>query len=306
MKKLTVVTYLHQNETQFARCVQGINRQTYNDFEWLILTHQPINETILCAHCVIILSDDMVLKSDVLNFILPQIKTKYIAYNDSDDKSFPARFEQQVAFMESHPEVDVCSAMFVVNETDNTWPLNETHDMIAAYLLINSPMANPAIMMKNKPNFWGQTVKYNPKYVRAQDYGFWLSCLKNGVKFYNIQIPLVSYFVSDNPKPDDTQEQFAIEIRNEIHQYAGLSIPEHLTETYNHFCKLRQMNEDELNTLLTYLNKQKYGKPFQSARQAFAWQLKLYIKTYGLSENPFYSNWVEKLEKKTLLQKLFG
>jgi hypothetical protein len=97
---------------------------------------------------------------------------------------------------------------------------------------------------------------------------------------------LVSYFVSDNPKPDDTQEQFAIEIRKEIHQYAGLTIPNQLIETYNHFCKLRQMNEDELNTLLTYLNKQKYNKPFQSARQSFAWHLMLYIKTYGLSENP--------------------
>jgi hypothetical protein len=306
MKKLTVVTYLHQNETQFARCVQGINRQTYNDFEWLILTHKPLDVQIACVHRVVILPQHIVLKSDVLNFILPQIRTKYIAYNDSDDKSFPARFEQQVAFMEAHPEVDVCSAMFVVNETDNTWPLNETHDMIAAYLLINSPMANPAIILRNKPNFWGQTVKYNPKYVRAQDYGFWLTCLKNGLQFYNLQTPLVSYFVSDNPKHDDSQEQFAIEIRNEIHQYAGLKIPNNLNETYNNFCKLRQIEEEELNSLLAYLYQQKYNKPFQSARQAFAWQLKLYIKTYNHIENPFYTNWVEKLEKKNLWKKLFG
>jgi hypothetical protein len=129
------------------------------------------------------LPNDVVLKSDVLYFILPQINTKYIAYNDSDDKSFPTRFEQQVAFMEDHPDVDVCSAMFVVNETDNTWPLNETHDMIAAYLLINSPMANPAIILKNKPNIWGQTVKYNPKYIRAEDYGFRLTCLKTDYNF---------------------------------------------------------------------------------------------------------------------------
>jgi hypothetical protein len=66
------------------------------------------------------------------------------------------------------------------------------------------------------------------------------------------------------------------------------------------------MNEDELNTLLTYLNKQKYSKPFQWARQAFAWHLKLYIKTFGLAENPFYTTWVEKLGKKTWVEKLLG
>jgi hypothetical protein len=122
--------------------------------------------------------------------------------------------------MGSHPDVDVCSAMFVVNETDNSWPLNEAHNMIAAYLLIISHMANPATILKNKPNFWGQTVKYNPKYIFAQDYGFWLTCLQKGLKFYNMQVPLVPYFVSYNPKPDDSQERFAIEIRKEIHQYA--------------------------------------------------------------------------------------
>ena len=40
---------------------------------------------------------------------------------------------------------------------------------------------------------------------------------KKRVEFYNMQVPLVSYFVSDNPKPDNSQEQFVIEIRNEIH-----------------------------------------------------------------------------------------
>ncbi|MFN3445578.1 MAG: hypothetical protein ACK44D_07550, partial [Bacteroidia bacterium] len=93
---------------------------------------------------------------------------------------------------------------------------------------------------------------------------------------------------------------------NEIHQYAGLSITNNLNETYNNFCKLRQIDEEELNSLLTYLYKQKFSKPFQSARQAFAWQLKLYVKTYNLLENPFYTTWVEKLEKKTFWQKLFG
>ena len=163
--------------------MKDFNRQTYNDFEWLILTHKPFEETILCTQCIIILLDDVVLKSDVLNYILPQIKTKYIAYNDSDDKSFPVRFEHQVAFMDAHPDVVDCSAMFVVNETDNTCPVNDKHDTIEAYLLINSAIANPAIILRNKPSFWLQTVKYNPKYIRSQDYGFWLTCLKNELNF---------------------------------------------------------------------------------------------------------------------------
>jgi hypothetical protein len=153
MKKLTVVTYLHQNETQFNRCVLGMNKQTFAGLEWIVLTHQPINAVFTCTYRVVILPPHIILKSDVLNFILPQITTPYIAYNDSDDQSFPTRFEQQVAFMDANKHVDICSAMFVVNDTDSTWPLHQHHDMIAAYMLINSPMANPAIMIRNRPNF---------------------------------------------------------------------------------------------------------------------------------------------------------
>jgi hypothetical protein len=306
MNKLTVVTYLHQNESRFERCVIGMNRQTLSNLEWLILTHKPIEVEITCLHQVVILPAHIILKSDVLNFILPQITTPYIAYNDSDDKSFPTRFEQQVAFMEANPHIDICSAMFVVNETENTWPLNERHEMIVAYLLINSPMANPSVILKNRPNFWGQVVKYNSQYVRAQDYGFWLSCLKHNLNFYNLQTPLISYFVSDGPKTDDTQEDYAIEIRKDIHRYAQLTIPDNLQQVFNDFCKLRYMDKSELDELFAFLNKQKYKHPFKQARDAFAWHLKLHLITHSLTQDQYLNNWVEKFEKKPWLEKLLG
>lgn len=306
MKKLTVVTYLHQNETQFSRCVLGMNKQTFTGLEWIILTHQPIDAVITCSYQVVILPAHIVLKSDVLNFILPQITTPYIAYNDSDDKSFPTRFEQQVAFMDANKHVDICSAMFVVNDTDSTWPLHQHHDMIAAYMLINSPMANPVVMLKNRPNFWGTVAKYNPHYVRAQDYDFWFTCLKLGLTFCNMQVPVVSYHVPTNPKTDDSQEQFAVEIRDCIHQHAGLTILPQLKNTYNDFCKLRLIAQDDMHNLLVFLNAQKYRKPFNQAKQAFAWQLRIYLKNHGLLEQEFYTTWLTKLERKSFLEKILG
>lgn len=306
MKKLTVVTYLHQNEMQFNRCVLGMNKQTYTSLEWIILTHQPIDVLITCSYQVIILPPHVVLKSDVLNFILPQITTPYIAYNDSDDQSFPTRFEQQVAFMDANKHVDICSAMFVVNDTDSTWPLHQHHDMIAAYMLINSPMANPAVMIRNRPNFWGTIARYSSYYVRSQDYDFWFTCLKLGLNFYNMQVPVVSYYVPTNPNVDDSQEQFAVEIRDRIHQYAGLTILPQLKKSYNDFCKLRLMPQNELNGLLEFLNHQTYRKPFKKAKLAMAWQLEIYIKNHKLVQDDFYVKWLEKLTYQSFLQKLFS
>jgi hypothetical protein len=150
MNKITVLTYLHENETQFSRCIKGLEKQIFKDFDWMILSHKMPQESIAITHQVLLLPEGMYIRSDVMNWALPQIKTKYIAYNDSDDRSLPNRLKLQLDFMESHPKIDVSSGMFFVNDTDNTWPIHETHDMISSYLLINSPMAQPAIIMRNR------------------------------------------------------------------------------------------------------------------------------------------------------------
>lgn len=246
MRKLTVITYLHQNETQFQRCIDGIESQTFKDFDWLILTHSPIKETINCEYTEHILPESLHHKSKVLNYILPQIKTPYFAYNDSDDRSLPNRFEEQVNFLEKNPSVDICSAMFLVNETDSTWPMHEHHDMIAAYMFINSPMANPVSILRNRNDFFGTKVSYDSVYVRAQDYDFWFSCLKAGLIFHNLQLPLLSYYSPPIPNPSDLQEQFAIEIRNNILKHAGIILPSKLLKSYNDFCKLRFVNQEDM------------------------------------------------------------
>ncbi|MEX0595780.1 MAG: glycosyltransferase family A protein, partial [Candidatus Paceibacterota bacterium] len=112
MNKITVLTYLHANETQFSRCVKGLERQIFKDFDWIILSHKLPEEPINIPHQVLLLPEDIHIKSDVINWAFPQIKTKYIAFNDSDDFSLPNRLKLQLEFIESHPKIDVSSGMF--------------------------------------------------------------------------------------------------------------------------------------------------------------------------------------------------
>jgi glycosyltransferase involved in cell wall biosynthesis len=306
MNKITVITYLHSNETQFKRCVFGLERQIFKEFDWVILTHQMPNETIAIPHQVMLLPPNMHVKSEVLNWALPQIKTKYIAYNDSDDSSFPNRLQLQFDFMEKNPKVDVCSGMFFVNESENTWPLHENSNMISAYLLINSPMANPVAFFRNKIGVFGKSLVYNPNYIRSQDYDFWIQCLKYGLRFHNIQTQLFSYYVPENKVFHDSQAETADLIRNELLHDNGIIIPVTLHQTYVSFCKLQHVDQDKLFKLLQFLKNLNFKSPFKAAHKAFAWQLDLYMKHHQLSNNEEFKQMKTSLEKQSLLKRLFS
>lgn len=306
MNKITVLTYLHANETQFKRCVFGLERQIFKEFDWVILTHQMPIEPISIPHQVMLLSKEMHVKSEVLNWALPQIKTKYIAYNDSDDSSFPNRLQLQLEFMEQNPKVDICSGMFFVNESENTWPLHEHNSMISAYLLINSPMANPIAFFRNKIGVFGNTLLYNPNYIRSQDYDFWYQCLKQGLRFHNIQHQLFSYYVPEKKVFNDSQAETADLIRNEILHENGISIPVTLHQTYVAFCKLQHVDQDNLFKLLRFIKSYNFKHPFKDAHKAFAWQLDLYIKHHQLSNNEEFKQLKAVLEKQSLIKRLFS
>jgi hypothetical protein len=306
MNKITVLTYLHANETQFKRCVSGLERQTLKEFDWVILTHQMPQEPIAIPHQVMILPQEMHVKSDVLNWALPKIETKYIAYNDSDDCSLPNRLQLQFDFMEKKPNIDVCSGMFFVNDTESTWPLHEQNNMIAAYLLINSPMANPTVILRNKKGVLGKTLLYNPKYVRSQDYDFWHQCLKHGLRFHNLQTQLFSYYVPATKMSNDPQAETVIEIRNQILHEAGIVIPITLYHIYNDFCRLQHINQTDLKKLIDFIIYQKYKKPFSYAKKAYAWQLDLYMKHHQLYSHQELIKLKASLEKESFIKRLFS
>lgn len=306
MKKLTVITYLHKNETQFERCIKGLESQSFKEFEWIIASHQQPKQTINIDYRFFQLPVHIEVKSDVLNLILPEIKSQYIAYNDSDDLSFPNRFKLQIELMDENQDIDICSGMFFINNTENTWPMHQFHDMISAYLLINSPMCNPAIILRNKPNFWGKVVQYNPYFLRAQDYDFWFSCLKNNLKFHNLQVQLISYYVPQQTTNQDKQADFAKEIRNSILKYANLNIELLNRLEYHEFCSLKKIPEQTLFELLNYLNSVHYKKPFQNTKNVILWLLDIYQKYYPIENQKEFEEICRKLSKKSIFSRLLN
>ena len=215
-KLITIITYLGSDEINLSRCIQGLKTQGKElSINWLILSHEcPVIPNIDFTH--IPLPNEVKNKAQAYNFILPTIETEFIFFNDADDISLPNRFSIQLEYMKANPEVDILGGHLLLNGKKCSWPRYLKHEEIRAFFLINNPMVNSTIMLRNNSK-WGNEIKYNEELNRAEDYDFWLTCLKQGMIFSNLNLPLIDYLFNTSQRP--VELKIAREVRKNSANY---------------------------------------------------------------------------------------
>ena len=114
--------------------------------------------------------------STAVNELFPQVETPYIARMDSDDVSRPGRFAAQLAFLASHPEVDlVGSAIESFRDepraTAHTMINPLRHELIRWAMNFRCPIANDSWMARREA--LERALPYDPNFPHAEDYEFW-------------------------------------------------------------------------------------------------------------------------------------
>ena len=130
---------------------------------------------------------------DALNIGIKECRYKLIARMDTDDISFPDRFEKQLKVFENS-DIDICSSWVSEFDSDENKiisyrKLPQNHNVIVNFGKKRSFINHPAVMYK-------KTVVQNAggykKMMWFEDYYLWGRMIVNDAKFYNIQEPLVN------------------------------------------------------------------------------------------------------------------
>lgn len=134
-----------------------------------------------------------------LNKGLKYCRGDLIARMDSDDISLPERFEQQVRFMEMHPDIAASSAVL------EEWDINMTRCLgarklptdplaVAKFAKRRSPLSHPLVIFRKDAV---ATVGGYPNLRKAQDYGLWSTLLVNGYRLANLPTVLLKMRAGD-------------------------------------------------------------------------------------------------------------
>jgi len=110
MPRVSVLTTVYNGMPYLPKAVDSILNQTYSDFDYIIVDDgsndaTPAYLASLTDPRVQIISQPNTGTGPAAQHGLKYCSGEYIARMDADDYSLPTRLEEQVAFMDAHPEV---------------------------------------------------------------------------------------------------------------------------------------------------------------------------------------------------------
>lgn len=200
-KKVSVIIAVHNGEAFLAQTLQSILKQTYTNFEIIVVINCSNDAT---KEIVENIDDERIKLYETnicqlafnLNYGLYKSQGEYIARIDADDIAQADRLEKQLEVLESL-ECDVVGSNLLYIDEHNgqigakKYPQNNAE--IRKSIVYQSTIAHPSVIYKKK------TILEVGGYMNgkiSEDYDLWIRLMRDEkVKFYNIQENLTHYRV---------------------------------------------------------------------------------------------------------------
>ncbi len=230
--KLVVILPAYNAENFITECLESLLNQTFSDFCILAVNDASTDNTgkILEDYAakdtrlrVYHFSENQG-EPAVMQFtmdILKEMDVEYVARMDADDVCIPQRFERQIQYLDSHPEIDILGSNAVLfYEGQTRAPKFTNHplldkDIKAHFSLARGNIINPTTMwrhssIKDLPINYAQT-------ATAPDFHMWVQCALHQKKFANLPEPLLVYRLhqgQESKKHDKISEsvQYSMEL----------------------------------------------------------------------------------------------
>ena len=209
--KISVLMSAYNSEKYIAEAIESILNQTFKDFEFIIINDGSTDKT---AEII-----EKYAKKDVrirfvnntknqgiiaaLNPGFAMCRGEYIARMDSDDISTPERLATQVAYLDAHPEVDLCSCgMELFGAKQEIWVREANVEDVKITALFHSPILHASSMWR-RASFERVGLRFLQEMVPAEDYDMWTRAMAAGLRLVNI--PQVMYKYRIHPSRATTQ-----------------------------------------------------------------------------------------------------
>ena len=184
--------------------IKSILRQTFKNFELILINDNPKNDKINKTLNIISKKDNRIklIKNDTnrgLGYSLNQgvlnSNADIVARMDTEDLSLPTRLEKQISFMKKNRDVDLLFTQWIdLNEHEKKelrQPLKKDFKNIKKFFFIKSLLMHPTLMAKKK------VIIDNPypEIGRPEDIVLWLRLIRKGYIFSLVEEPLYIYRV---------------------------------------------------------------------------------------------------------------
>jgi len=203
--RASVILPAYNAQNTIREAIDSVLQQTFRDFELIIINDGSTDST----HDIITDYNDnriVYLQNDgnkgliyTLNRGLEASKGEYIIRMDADDICLPHRFEKQISFMDSNPDIAASGTqIYQFGCSGNKQDVNPTEFEDLEYqMILTVPIFHPTAIIR-KDVIERHNLRYNEEYKHAEDYKLWVDFVTNGEKLANIDDVCLKYRISES------------------------------------------------------------------------------------------------------------
>ena len=194
-KKISVIMPVYNTKEEYLReAIESILNQTYSNFEFIIVNDGSTNnaEDVILSYKdkrIVYIKQENKGVSAASNNGWEKAQGEYIARVDSDDISYPDRFEKQIKFLEENPEYSLVGSWTEILGTKRIIKLPQ--DIKLMDLLADCPFIHSSIMFR-KADFDKYNLRYPNNMNLAEDYMLYAKAIQY-LKMTNLQEVLLKY-----------------------------------------------------------------------------------------------------------------
>lgn len=203
--QLTVIMACYNAALSLNSAVQSIIDQTFSDFQFIIVDDGSSDETYRLLkkwktkdeRIIILKNEKNAGLSASLNRAIDSAQTPLIARMDADDEALPTRLEEQMIFMQNHPEVDILGTGVLTRPYSSSECIGKilmptSHPEIVSRIFKKSLVLHPTILIK--ADVYKNVGTYDNTVRWAEDADLWYR-IYDQVTWANLEKPLLKYTV---------------------------------------------------------------------------------------------------------------
>lgn len=209
---ISIVIPLYNLERYIAETIDSIMKQSYPNFEVIIVNDQSTDHSLQIAQgyadrfskVELISLDKNSGASAAMNKGMEKAKGKYLTFIAADDLLRHDRFEKIVNIFKSKPDIDIiCSGCSLIDSEGNNlnrnyyFPPHLNNNNILLNELKRNYILGGTLALRRK---MGQRYKYDRNLRTSEDYDLFLRMVYDGHKFYYIDEPLIKYRIHSSNK----------------------------------------------------------------------------------------------------------
>jgi glycosyltransferase EpsE len=198
--RISVIMGIYNCAPTLAEALNSLLAQTYQSFKVIMCDDGSKDNTMEVAQqyvdrypgkFILIQNEKNMGLNYTLNHCLEYADTEYTARMDGDDLSLPHRFEQEINFLDEHPEYAIVSGPMIYFDENGDFRTGKGNGEVTKENFIGgSPFCHAPCMVRTEAYKAVGGYSVDKKLLRVEDYHLWIKMYAAGYRGFNLSDPI--------------------------------------------------------------------------------------------------------------------